>query len=256
MGWLAARLSERLTSRLVVMALVITTITVGLLPAWNVHLVPESVRKVFFFRHYSGGGFRTEYELWSMGAENLPLWKEIALTLKQHFEPEDSVVYGGIGTLGYYSGLHICDRFGLVDRRVAMREPELLRYPGHDIKVSVGFFLSHEPTILRLGRVDGPPPDRENPEYPLARRIRLTAESWRQWGPGPIWRRYAPEILPLKPSPDGSRNALLILRLIEEAPHISTLPRPERVATRKKRAKKAWGDFFAALDSASIERNN
>ena len=122
--------------------------------------------------------------------------------------------------------------------------------------LAVGFFLSHEPTILRFGRVDGPPPDRENPEYPLARRIRLTAESWRQWGPGPIWRRYAPEILPLKPSPDGSRNALLILRLIEEAPHITTLPRPERIATRKRRARKAWGDFFAVLDSALIEGNN
>ena len=94
--------------------------------------------------------------------------------------------------------------------------------------------------------------DGENPEYPLARRIRLTAESWRQWGPGPIWRRYAPEILPLKPSLDGSRNALLILRLIEEAPHIATLPRPERVATRKRRARKAWGDFFAVLDFALI----
>ena len=53
----------------------------------------------------------------------------------------------------------------------------------------------------------------------------------------------------LKPSPDGSHNVLLILRLIEEAPHIATLPRPERVATRKKRARKAWNDFFTRLDS-------
>ena len=251
MGWLVAKWENK-RSRFWVVAVVLATITVGLFPAWNVHLVPASVRKAFFFRHYSGG-FLTEYELWNRGIENM---KEIALTLKRHLEPEDSVVSGSIGALGYYSGLHIYDRFGLVDRRVAMREPELLRSPGHDIKVSVGFFLSHEPTILRFGRVDGPPPDRENPEYPLARRIRLTAESWRQWGPGPIWRRYAPEILPLKPSLDGSRNALLILRLIEEAPHIATLPRPERVATRKRRARKAWGDFFAVLDFALIEGNN
>ena len=267
MGWLVARLWEHLSSvdtatvarlveHFVLVVLVGSTIAVGLLPAWNVHLVSESVRKAFFFRHYSGGGFRSEYELWSDAIENLADRREIALTLKRHFEPEDSVVSGAIGALGYYSGLHIYGRFGLVDRRVAMREPELLRYPGHDIKVSVGFFLSHEPIILRFGRVDGPPPDRENPEYPLARRIRLTAESWRQWGPGPIWRRYAPDILPLKPSPDGSRNVLLILRLIEEAPHIATLPRPERVATRKKRARKGWDDFFAGLDSALIERNN
>ena len=137
-----------------------------------------------------------------------------------------------------------------------MREPELLHFPGHDIEVPVEFFLSHEPTILRLKTMNEPPPDRENPEYPLSRRIRLRVERWREWGPGPIWRRYAPDILPLNPSPDGSRNVLLILRLIEEAPHISTLPRPERVATRKQRARKVWGDFFADLDSSLIEGND
>ena len=51
----------------------------------------------------------------------------------------------------------------------------------------------------------------------------------------------------MKPLPDGSKNALFILRLLEEEPHIATLPRPERVATRKKRARKAWGDFFTGF---------
>ena len=265
MGWLAARLWEHLSSietatvpRLVKLfvfvVLVGSTISVGLLPAWNAHLIPESAHRVFHFRYTSA--FSTEYEFWSMGVEDLPLWREIAVTLKRHFEPEDSIVHVGIGALGYYSGLHIYDRYGLVDRRVAMREPELLHFPGHDIEVPVEFFLSHEPTILRLKTMDEPPPDRENPEYPLSRRIRLRVERWREWGPGPIWRRYAPDILPLNPSPDGSRNVLLILRLIEEAPHISTLPRPERVATRKQRARKVWGDFFADLDSSLIEGND
>ena len=156
-----------------------------------------------------------------MGVEDLPLWREIAVTLKRHFEPEDSIVHVGIGVLGYYSDLYIYDRYGLVDRRVAMREPELVLFPGHDIEVPVEFFLSHEPTILRIVRMEGPPPDRDDPEYPLSRRIRLRAERWREWGPGPIWRRYAPEILPLNPSPRGSRNVLLILRLIEKKLHIS-----------------------------------
>ena len=109
------------------------------------------MRKAFFFRHYSGG-FLTEYELWNRGIENM---KEIALTLKRHLEPEDSVVSGSIGALGYYSGLHIYDRFGLVDRRVAMREPELLRSPGHDIKVSVGFLSlsrTDHPAVRKSGR--------------------------------------------------------------------------------------------------------
>ena len=77
----------------------------------------------------------------------------------------------------------------------------------------------------------------------------MKAASWRKFS---IWRRYVPEILPLEPSPDGSPNVLMVLRLIEEEPRVATLPRPERVATRTKRAEKAWNDFFAGLDSALL----
>ena len=251
MGWLVVRLWERLTSRLVVMAVVITTITVGLLPAWNVHLVPDSVlRQTFYFRYRWPR--RTEYEqlIYSDGHSHRN--KEVALTLKQHFKPEDSIVSGAIGALGYYSGLHIYDQHGLVDRRVAMREIDELLAPGHDTSINIDFFLHLEPTIIRFQVVDGTPPDRKNPEYPLERRVREKADEFRRWGmPSlPIWRRYAPEVLPMKPLPNGSPKVLLILRLIEEAPHIATLPRPERVVIRKKRARKAWDDFYAGLDSA------
>ena len=80
MGWLVARLWERLSSRLVVMAVVITTITVGLLPAWNVHLVPDSVRRLFHFRYLSP--FRTEYEMWRVEPNFFTDRKEEALALK------------------------------------------------------------------------------------------------------------------------------------------------------------------------------
>ena len=168
-----------------------------------------------------------------------------------HFTPGDSIVLGKIGLLGYYSDLHIYDRSGLVDRRVAMRPRTRnpLRMPGHDSKVSTNFFFADEPTVVLHERLDGPPPSRKNPEYPLLRRVRMKAESWRKFS---IWRRYVPEVLPLKPSPDGSPNVLMVLRLIEEEPRVATLPRPERVATRTKRAEKAWNDFFAGLDSALL----
>ena len=51
----------------------------------------------------------------------------------------------------------------------------------------------------------------------------------------------------MKPSHDGSQNALFLLRLIEEAPHIKMLPRPERVAIRKARARKEWDAFYASV---------
>ena len=242
MGWLVTRLWERLTSRLVVMAVVITTITMGLLPAWNVHLVPASVRRVFNFRF--SWPYRTEYEMWERNFINgFEDRKEEALALKARFKPGDSIVAGGIGVLGYYSGMHVYDRYGLVDRRVAMlpRQPSRLDSPGHDRKVYTDFFLADVPTVLIYGRLDGPPPSRKNPEYPLLLRIRMKAESWRKLS---VWRRYVPEVLPLEPSQQGSPNVLMVLRLIEEKPRIATLSSPQR------RAERAWDDFFRELDSA------
>ena len=95
MGWLVARLWERLTSRLVVMAVVITTITVGLLPAWNVNLVPDPVRRLFHFRYVSP--FRTEYKMLRVPPNRFTDRKEEALALKAHFMPGDSIVLGKIG---------------------------------------------------------------------------------------------------------------------------------------------------------------
>ena len=144
MGWLAVRLWERLTSRFVVMAVVITTITVGLLPAWNVHLVPESVRHAFHFR-YDWEYKTTDFELWrNQRARSVnQAEKEIALALKTHLRPGDSIVTGSIGRLGYYTDLKIYDRVGLVDRRVAMlpRDPNKLRSPGHDSQVERDSFI-------------------------------------------------------------------------------------------------------------------
>ena len=36
---------------------------------------------------------------------------------------------------------------------------------------------------------------------------------WKEWY-RPSWQRYVPEVLPLKPSPDGSPNVLMVWRLI------------------------------------------
>ena len=247
MGWLVARLWKRLTSRLVVMAVVITTITVGLLPAWNVHLVPESARRLFHFRYASN--YLTEYELWKAHTNTVKNVKEEALALKARFKPGDSIIAGGIGVRGYYSGLHMLDPHGLVSRRVAMLPKEhALGTPGHDIGLTRDFFYPEGPTITHTQRIGGPPPGRKNSEYPLARRIRGVAESWEE--DGSHWRRYVPEVLPLPPSPDGTENALLVWRLIEESPHVATLPDAERRAVRKRRARKEWADFYAGLDSA------
>ena len=100
------------------------------------------LRHAFYFRY--GWPRHTEYERWIDSNEfTFTHSKEIALTLKQTFEPKDSVVTGAVGALGYYSGLHIYDKNGLIDRLVAMREldaSDALRMPGHDKKVDEGFY--------------------------------------------------------------------------------------------------------------------
>ena len=53
--------------------------------------------------------------------------------------------------------------------------------------------------------------------------------------------------------PDGTSNVLLMLRLIEEEPGVAFLTRPERVALREKRARRAWAHFYGGLHSALEE---
>ena len=147
------------------------------------HLVPASVRNAFFSHRFIGGGFGTEYESWSNGVKLILSGKEVALTLKQHLEPKDSLVAGAIGALGYYSGLHIYDLFGLVDRRVAMQVVQSLRYPGHDKKVQRLFFSKDEPTIMVHTTIDGPPPNRTPSETTKTTTSSIAAE-FRRLRPG------------------------------------------------------------------------
>ena len=181
--------------------------------------------------------------MWKVPPNHFGDRREEALALKAHFTPSDGIVLGKIGIIGYYSGLHVYDRNGLVDRRVAMRprKGDQLRMPGHDSKVHTDFFLADEPTVVLHERVDGPPPHRKNPEYPLLRRIWMKAESWKRLS---VWPRYVPEVLPLKASAQGSPNVLMVLRLIEETPNIKTLPLPQRRAVREERSLEAWDDFL------------
>ena len=149
-----------------------TVITLNLLPAWDIHLVPESWRRAFDFRY--GWEIRTEYEWWKERKDSFNA--EIGLILKQHFWPEDSIVAGAIGEIGYYSGLHVYDRNSLINSETVEHWDKTLSMPGHDKRVEPHWFLPLEPTILKYDVIDGPPPERINPEYPLRHRIRSRAE--------------------------------------------------------------------------------
>ena len=126
---------------------VATVITLNLLPAWNIHVVPESWHLPLKFRY--GWPVNTEHEQWDRGKENSLVRREIGTILKQHFEPEDSIVLAAIGEIGYFSGLYVYDRNSLINRMAVEHWDKTLSAPGHDKSVEPHWFLHLDPTIIK-----------------------------------------------------------------------------------------------------------
>jgi hypothetical protein len=124
-------------------------IAIAGLPAFDLHVVPASLRNRFHFRHNFETA-RSEYRQWQFMNENAREWRAKGLALRAIASPGDSVVLGAIGAVGYYSDLVVYDRLGLVDREVAHQpfDPTRLQSPGHDRDVGALFFLDRQPTFL------------------------------------------------------------------------------------------------------------
>ena len=167
-------------------------VAVGLLPAWNVHLVPKDVRARFHFRGSTSKEHRSEYEQWvriKEGSENLI---RRGRALKLHTRPGETIVTGAVGAVGYYSDLFVFDQNGLVTREVAERSVsgEVLRQPGHDKHVPESFFLKYEPTIMATG---------------IAAAEDLP-ERLRKWRAASFGREYVGRIHPLPEGAEGPRG--------------------------------------------------
>jgi len=89
-----------------------------------------------------------EREMWEDVRERARQWSLVGRALRSRF-PDQSIVLGGIGAVGYYSGLRVFDIFGLVSPEVARVDLPLVRAsPGHDRRVDPEFFLIHKPDLL------------------------------------------------------------------------------------------------------------
>ncbi len=122
------------------------------LPTAGVQVVPEAVREAHRFR-FNNPTYLTEIEQWRFMDENTESWTRMGRILRIHGTPEDSVVVGAIGAVGYFSRMTVYDRFGLVSPEVLeTRLPQGSRRmsPGHDHVVEPSFFLVHEPTYLDI----------------------------------------------------------------------------------------------------------
>jgi len=120
----------------------------NLLPGWDVHLLPRDVRAHFHFR-LNKDRWHSEHQQWSFMKDNVRRWERLGKALRRYAVPGESLVVGATGCVGYYSGLRIFDRFGLVDPRASSRPTGArLRSPGHDKAVPPDYFLQHEPTYI------------------------------------------------------------------------------------------------------------
>lgn len=184
-------------------------VALALLPAFGHSLVPRPVRAALYFRTFRTG-YETEWARWQRSRENLQVFVFIGKGLAQIAAPGDSMTCGAIGAIGYYSGIEILDRNGLIDRAVAARPAALgARTAGHDKRVPRAYFLDSDPTFFEALFIPDPAVSFER----AARILRARIESD---GEAALFEHCVPEAHPLRAGdglPAGAR--LLVLRRAE-----------------------------------------
>jgi hypothetical protein len=181
--------------RIVAAAFGAAVVIAGLLPSWNIHLAPQGLRDSLSVREVPAR-FRTEFEQWRIMAEQEEKWRVKGQTLARVAAPDATIVQIAIGAVGYYSGLELYDRQGLVTREVALRPHEgPLRTPGHDKLVPTEFFLDREPTYLNAAVIE----QRENAIQKLTK-----------WG-ARAFDDYLPEIVRVDEALGSERWRWLVL---------------------------------------------
>ena len=174
-AWTFDDLRQRTRSAGPVAALATLVVVLDVLPAWDLHVVPQPVRFAVHFRHgdpnkWNFANERTveqlrdgheacvkfsELKQWEFQDTNVARGRAIGAALARFADSRGiespSMVRGGIGAFGYYSDIYVHDRYGLVTPWVARTEVdpnEPMRWPGHDRHTTIGEFMDEEPTFV------------------------------------------------------------------------------------------------------------
>lgn len=125
------------------------------LPAFGLEPTPRGLRETCWFRFNArlpdgSMNFRSEHEQWQDMRDRAQAWLRLGEALAEHALPEDKLVYGAIGAVGYASRMVVLDQFGLTRRDVG-EFPEVPgeRSPGHDRYAPANHFLPEGATIAR-----------------------------------------------------------------------------------------------------------
>ncbi|MEZ4239784.1 MAG: hypothetical protein R3F59_27225 [Myxococcota bacterium] len=178
-------------------------VVLSVLPAFDLHVVPDAVRRTMHFR-LSDRAFLTELNRWENQKENTDGFTRRGRALAQIAEPTDAVVAAAVGAVGYWSGIQVYDQHGLVTKEVAYRpmpDGPLTQSPGHDKHVDPTFFLKYEPRFLYARAVEG---------KLAAGRMKDTLDQWQV--PVEVTDRYVPDYYEVAPVSDGLRSFLFVVR--------------------------------------------
>jgi hypothetical protein len=149
LGWAIQALWEAPASRrAAALALAGALVGAGVLPAFDIHLAPEGLRRGLDYRGWFPFGSERAY--WDLTRCNAQRWAEFGRLLRERTDAQDSMVLGPVGATAYYADRRVYDLFGIVTPDVAHREVEELFAPGHDKVVPNQFFLERQPTILNV----------------------------------------------------------------------------------------------------------
>ncbi len=108
----------------------------------------QAAPRALHFR-WNASGPILEREMWRGMDARAREWSIVGRALARRSRPGDSIVLGGIGAIGYFSGLHVFDLYGLVSPEVVARGSAPVRASaGHDRQVGPEFFLPRHPTFL------------------------------------------------------------------------------------------------------------
>lgn len=192
-------------------------IALGILPIFDVNPVPLPVRESLEFRSFSVG-YKSEWQRWQIGNRNLRNFSRIGRGLAQVAQPGDSITFGAIGAVGWYSGMHIYDRNGLVDHEVARRDAsETTRSAGHDKRVPRAYFLDRKPTYSQAMFVPGTLSGLDDKRFPLILRDLTQKVFGTDPGEQALKRHTLPALLPLRADVDIEEGTmLLVLRYTED----------------------------------------
>ena len=122
--------------------------------------IPKATLERWFFR-WSSSEFYTEIEQWNLMKAQGLRWSDLGRALKAHTQPNESLIRGTIGAVGYFSDLHVYDTFGLTNESWKDHPPKVGKRssPGHERHIPITAFLASDPTYANVDLVQTRSPE-------------------------------------------------------------------------------------------------